>query len=102
MQYHRGNSQSALSGVPAAQGGGAERNGNAGSGAGSRNGGLAGGCYGGGLDGSMELVAALEEEGVDVEGLRVDVSYACPMQKGVESFSPALGLAPESLVPYLY
>ncbi|KAF6764254.1 hypothetical protein DFP72DRAFT_840353 [Ephemerocybe angulata] len=47
------------------------------------------------------LVRVLEEEGVDVKGLRVDVSYTCAMQKGVESFSPALGLAPESLVPYM-
>lgn len=44
----------------------------------------------------------VEDCGFDTTGLKLDVTYTNPMQKGVESFSPSLGLAPECLVPYLY
>ncbi|KAJ3546481.1 hypothetical protein NMY22_g2031 [Coprinellus aureogranulatus] len=44
----------------------------------------------------------VEDCGFDATGLKLELSYTNPMQKGVESFSPSLGLAPECLVPYLY
>jgi hypothetical protein len=44
----------------------------------------------------------VEDCGFDTKGFKLDVSYTNPMQKGVESFSPTLGLTPDCLVPYLY
>mgnify|MGYP001212031258 CR=1 FL=1 len=49
----------------------------------------------------VDVVKELEKEQVDTRGLRIAVSYTPPMQKGVESFSPSLGITQESLVPYL-
>ncbi|KAJ2934216.1 hypothetical protein H1R20_g2908, partial [Candolleomyces eurysporus] len=48
----------------------------------------------------VDVMKELEKENVDVHGLRVAVTYAHPLHKGVESFSPLLGLAPDALLPY--